>query len=75
MFFNQNLKKISILKATFNGLTKDQRKAVQAELLEGRYYNSTLDRLYRKNTEKGLKDYWNANDDRGIGYGSICHGI
>ena len=31
-FFNQNLKKISILKATFNGLTKDQRKAVQAEL-------------------------------------------
>tara|TARA_Y100001935_G_C17255260_1_gene483269 strand:- start:91 stop:1311 length:1221 start_codon:yes stop_codon:yes gene_type:complete len=60
-FFNQNLKKISILKATFNSLTKDQRKAVQAELLEGGYYNSTVDGLYGKNTEKGLKDYWNAN--------------
>ena len=56
-FFNENLKRVSALKAGFKKLSLDQRKQIQTVLSNAGYYKSTIDGLYGKNTEKGLKSY------------------
>ena len=48
---------LSPLKKSFQSLNSDRRKKIQESLSSEGYYNSTIDGLYGRGTEKALREY------------------
>ena len=53
----KNTPKITLLRNSFNNISKDQRKFIQRKLSAEGYYKSAIDGLYGKGTAAALKTY------------------